>query len=267
MNYLILETPPKEAAEANLSALGDNPYPGDGIAMGLNQSGDTALQLYWHMDKEEEARSQVVVHVPERDLVRIREWKPPLAPGYRPLYTPVEGANMRAVEGSWLIAATEGDLMDGIMDGYDRRQPFAQAFKQSVGGSGEPLHTPKIAGIIIPYGRPDIEGFAEYEFAIAKRGSVVRRYAAGVFGETDSGIGRCAHTFIGDGSPPPAFDKYPFAVPLGEGVKDTAEMFWANLNRDNRVGIAARGIHLVTKRTEYHIINAYDEQPLAQGVE
>jgi hypothetical protein len=222
-----------EIARANLTDLSANPDTGQGIVMGLNTFGDTALQIYWLTAREEEPT--------------------------------VDRATMREVDGCHVIA--NGSHIDGIVAGMVEGQSFSQSFKNSIDEMGGLPHAPRLAGILIPHDSSGAETFTEYKFTIARRGDPGRIYFADMFKSADSGIGRCINTYIGDGSLP-SFSKHPYDVmPLGDAVDDTAEMYWEKLDADKRVAIAVKGIHLATKTVGYRVINPGEELELRQGVE
>jgi IMP cyclohydrolase len=112
-----------------------------------------------------------------------------------------------------------------------------------------PNYTPRITGVLL--------GKFNSFFWIAKRNSegVVPQHAMFVKPFVLKGLGFCVHTYMGDGDPLPSFQGEPYSVPLGEDAEDTANIFWENLDPDNRVALATKSINPRTGDMNYHIIN------------
>jgi hypothetical protein len=47
-------------------------------------------------------------------------------------------------------------------------------------------------------------------------------------------------------------------VPLAETIEETAETLWSSLDKDNRVALVVKGIHLATGDVNFQIINAHE---------
>lgn len=251
-----------ENVHANLAELAENPYPGRGIALGLNALGDTALQVYWVMGRSENSRNRVLVE--EDDVVRTAahdesKVEDPRLIIYNAMRTYLEEDTLAC------HIVTNGDQTDTIIDGLAAGKAFETSLLSEEYEPDAPNFTPRISGIVVPYAAksqsPD--GLAERGLSVIRKESAgsdkpVRKYYRDILTAEHSGTGKCVHTYLGDSDPLPAFDRKPFVVPVGEGINDTAEMYWDNLDADNRVALVVKGIHLATGLTDYRIINAHE---------
>ncbi|MFY9228576.1 MAG: hypothetical protein WAO28_04630 [Candidatus Microsaccharimonas sp.] len=78
-----------------------------------------------------------------------------------------------------------------------------------------------------------------------------------------AGIGQTIHTYLGDGNPLPSFDTDPYALPLGDNIRDIAQEYWEALNEANRVALVTKSVDLRTGKEEFFVINAADEKKAA----
>lgn len=248
-------------AQANLAALAENPYPGRGIVQGLNEAGDTALQVYWLMGRSENSRNRILVQ--EDDIVRTEAYdESKVTDPSLIIYNAMDIVR----DARTCHVVSNGDQTDTITDGLrSKGQGFEAALKGRDYEPDNPNFTPRISGIVTPSTfthNPDL-GLAHANLSVIRKdpNSVesIRQNFPTILLPSDSGFGKAVHTYLGDGTPLPSFDKSPLEVPLGEGVEDTAEMYWGNLNVDNRVALVVKGIHLATNDTSYRIINAHEE--------
>jgi hypothetical protein len=221
MNFSTLEV-----AQANLEDLKADPRPGQGIVIGPNTSGDMLLQVSWLAGRDDDS-------IANRD---------PLNDTY----------GVENVDGHYVTA--NGDHVKGIITGMRAGQAFPQAFADAVRELDQPLSVPRIAGSLTTQGNPERETLGGYEFSIAREGSPARLYFADAFTVANSGLGRCANTYLEPGSLP-SFGRRPYDVlPLGEGVADTAVMYWRNLNPATRVEVVVKGIDLATQTADSHTL-------------
>ncbi len=248
-------------AQVNLAAIAENPYPGRGISQGLNLTGETALQAYWVMGRSENSQNRILEQ--EGDIVRTTAYDE----------SKVEDPSLIIYNAMGIVRDTltchivsNGDQTDTIIDGLTSTgQAFSTSLKSREYEPDKPNYTPRISGIITPLDRvsnPNA-GLADTQLSVIRKSPssdkpIHEHYQHGMTPD-DAGFGRTVHTYLGDGSPLPSFNKAPFEVPLGESVDDTAESFWESLDADNRVAIVVKGIHLATNTLSYRIINAHEE--------
>lgn len=246
-------------AQDNLEELAENPYPGRGIVLGLSAGGDMALQTYWVMGRSENSRNRILVE--EADVVRTDAFDPSKVTDPSLI---IYNA-MRVVRDTYAAhIVSNGDQTDTIAEGFEHGKAFATSLESREYEPDAPNYTPRISGLIVPYHEQSRGDLAEYGISVIRKKSAdsdesEHSYYRGSLSKAEKGLGRCVHTYLGDGSPLPAFDRDPFTVPMGEGVDDTAETFWSHLDEDNRVALVVKGIHLATGGTDYRIINAHQE--------
>jgi len=71
-----------------------------------------------------------------------------------------------------------------------------------------------------------------------------------------AGFAKFIHTYNGDGNPLPSFEGEPKTLELPDVDIDTlADLFWTNLNEDNKVSLFVRYIDLATGGSDTRIIN------------
>ena len=101
---------------------------------------------------------------------------------------------------------------------------------------------------------------SQYAYSLVRVGksSDVPEYTTGTGSMEDmpEGTGLCFHTYQGAGDPLPPFEGDPYAIRIPVNGEDTARYLWANLNPENRVGVAVREIDSASGAVlATHIIN------------
>lgn len=251
------ETVRRVIAEENLDELAENPYPGRGIVQGLNWAGDMVLQAYWVMGRSENSRNRVLVV--EDEIVRTEAYDPskitdPSLIIYNAMRTFSDKHACHVV--------SNGDQTDTVITGFEEGQSFATSLEDREYEPDKPNYTPRITGLVVPYRNQSPGGLAERGLSVIRKApdseEPIHEYYRDVMTVEDAGFGQCVHTYLGDGSPLPSFDRPPFTVQTGDDLIDTAEMYWDSLDKDNRVALVVKGIHLATGNTDYYVINAHE---------
>ena len=244
-------------ADEFLDELGENPYPGRGLVQGLNRRGDMLLQAYWVMGRSDNSRNRVLAV--EDDVVRTEPFDPakvedPSLIIYNAMRTFYDEHTCHVV--------SNGNQTDTVIEGFASGQSFATSLESRTYEPDAPNYTPRITGIIVPYNRQSPEGLAERGVSVIRKSSdgdePLHEYFRDVVTAEDAGIGECVHTYLGDGDPLPSFNRGPFTVLTGEDLIDTAEMYWDKLDKDNRVALVVKGIHLATGNTDFYVVNAHE---------
>ena len=244
-----------QMARQNLEKLADNPYPGRGIVIGRTAT-DQVVQVYWVMGRSENSRNRVleraggdVVRTTPFDVSKVED---PSLIIYRA---------MDRVFNQYVVS--NGDQTDTVTEHFQQGISPNVALRTRDYEPDEPNYTPRITGVTNAYTgsslfwltrRMDSGESMHTYFQDRSNEDVIRKKPVA------RAIGRCIHTYIGDGDPLPSFQGSPYLVPVGEGAEDTAQMYWDHLNPDNRVAIVARAIPLKFPGHEndvvdYHIIN------------
>lgn len=237
-------------ALANFEELAANPYPGRGLVVGITATGNIA-EVYWVMGRSESSRNRVLVE--EGGVVRTDVLdESSVTPEQLEL---IKYNAMKSVGSRHIVS--NGNQTDDLEAGTR----YGESFKDILGTwsyePDAPNFTPRISGIID-------SGFAAgYELSVISKSPgddepIRTFYRSKLWGRTE-GLGRGIHTYLGDGSPLPAFDKEPIDLPLGEGADDTAEMYWQMLNEENRVALVVKEIDAQTGEIRHRIINKIEE--------
>ncbi len=234
-----------------LSHLGQNPYPGRGILMGLDQDGLCGVMAYFIMGRSPNSKNRVFVPrgagiaTQAADSARVTD--PSLI-----LYTPVDKVGDTTI-------VTNGDQTDTIRAALGRGGTFEEALRTRTFEPDAPNYTPRISGVMTAEG-----GALSYKLSILKSGGGDPRSAERFFWEYPqplAGQGRLLHTYLGDGSPAlPSFEGEPRAVALRGGLDDIAAALWESLSEDNRVSLFVRTVRLGDGREDTRIINRYRQK-------
>ncbi|HPA60226.1 MAG TPA: IMP cyclohydrolase [Clostridia bacterium] len=229
--------------------LRDNPYPGRGLVMGLDPSGDKALQAYFIMGRSENSRNRVFFEQDGELRIRLHQAR---SAGDTDLilYRPT------ATCGRQLIV-TNGDQTDTILAAVRRGGSFESALRGRSFEPDAPHFTPRISGMMIL--RPDgLQSSLSILRAADSQGSACDR----LFFEYPGlpGQGRFLHTYLGDGAPLPAFEGEPRAVAIPGDIAGFAKGIWDSLNADNRVALWVRAVSLKGGTQESYLFNRHPAQ-------
>ena len=229
--------------------LRDNPYPGRGLVMGLDPSGDKALQAYFIMGRSENSRNRVFFEQDGELRIRLHQAR---SAGDTDLilYRPT------ATRGRQLIV-TNGDQTDTILAAVNRGDSFESALRGRCFEPDAPHFTPRISGMMTL--RPDgLQTSLSILRAADSQGSACDR----LFFEYPGlpGQGRFLHTYLGDGAPLPAFEGEPRAVAIPGDIAGFAKGIWGSLNADNRVALWVRAVSLKGGTQESYLFNRHPAQ-------
>lgn len=238
---------PHQAA-ANLESLKSNPYPGRGICVGLSDSGDALLQLYWIMGRSANSRNRIFV----ADGPNLRT--EPADPSKVENPALIIYNAMRETRNSYIV--TNGNQTDTIFDGLAAGGTFIEALETTEYEPDEPNFTPRISSMsIIENGKPNTY------LSVLKKSPFADACSRHTFQyeSLPTGNGLTITTYTGDGAPLPPFEGEPYLLPLSGTPRQAAETLWNALNSDNRISLAAKSINLKTGDSKITIINAYQQ--------
>ncbi len=244
------------AAASNLEALTKNPYPGRGIVVGLNDSGQSLVQVYWIMGRSENSRNRIFGSEGSR------------------LFT--EAADQSKVKDSSLIiynamdetlspddiavsVVSNGHQTDIVKLAYFNGESLGKATRHFQYEPDRPNFTPRITAV-----SSWVNGTARVEMAIQRKSlwdDACDRHLYEING-LGKGFGYCFHTYSGDDEPLPAFQGEPYLMPLGGDANFIAGTYWDALNADNRVSLAVKFIPK-NGPSEIIIINKYSKVAVA----
>jgi len=235
----------KIQAEKNLLALKANPYPGRGIIVGLDETGEYLVQVYWIMGRSENSRNRVFVISVGGELK-------------------TAAADLKKVKDPSLIiykAMAEVPYKFAVSNGHQTRDAL---FERDLGRSlknweyepDKPNYTPRITAIC----SLDCENPHTTEISILKKSpfnGICDRYLYNLE-ISERGVGYCVTTYSGDGDPLPSFSGDPYLLPLVGDIKIISQTIWNVLNEGNRVSLAVKFINIKTKETSIEVINKYN---------
>ncbi|MBX4190861.1 IMP cyclohydrolase [Candidatus Saccharibacteria bacterium] len=236
----------EQIVRTNFEALAANSYPGRGIIIGRTAA-NQIVQVYWVMGRSENSRNRILER--DGDVVRTAPFDP----------AKVEDPSLiiynAMAQESRQHVVSNGDQTDTVID-YLRDGSEATlihpALKTRTYEPDAPNYTPRITGATNAYTGRSIMWLTRR----LPYGETQHSYHLDFF--DIKSVGRCLHTYLGDGDPLPSFKARPYLVPVGEGGEDTAQMYWDHLNSDNRVALVAKTIGINEDKTvNYHIINKH----------
>ena len=233
-------------AEQNLQALRTNPYPGRGIIIGMDETGKHLVQVYWIMGRSPNSRNRVFAH--EAGTL----WTEAADPSKVSDPSLIIYNAMREYNRHYVV--TNGDQTDTIIEALQQGGDFRQALMTRTYEPDAPNFTPRISAICtLSPGGPTAE-LALLKKSLFGDGCDRHFFCLEQFGK---GLGYFISTYIGDGSPLPAFRGEPILIPLTGDAQTVATTFWDALNPDNRVALAVKFIQIPTGLSVIHVVNRY----------
>lgn len=223
----------------NESALADNPYPGRGIVVGVNDSGTEYVQVYWLMGRSDNSRNRLFVI--EDNIVKTRPFDA----------SKVEDPSliiynaMREIGGNHIV--TNGDQTDTIFEFINLNKSFEQALETREYEPDAPNYTPRISAILSPD--------KTIQISIIRRVNETSQREFWQYDNINDGQGYCIHTYLSDRTPLPSFDQAPFQVKIPTDIEVIADKFWNLLNEENRVSLVVKTINKSNGEVNFHIIN------------
>ena len=229
-------------ASGNIQNLKENTYPGRGIIIGLDSSGENAIQVYWVMGRSENSRNRILVQ--DGDVVKTKAFdESKVADPSLIIYNA-----MLTVGDSHIVS--NGDQTDTIQQFLKDGKTFEDGIKTREFEPDAPNFTPRISGVI---------NFKTKDFILS---SILKNEDTGepdhrffYYKDINSGFGMCVHTYQSDGNPIPSFRSNPYSVLLEGNIDQIANFYWGLLNADNKVAIVVKSINLETNKSSYKIIN------------
>lgn len=223
-------------AKANRARFSENPYPGEVIIVGLDESGENLVQLYAIMAQNEKNRNRVLSVEDGRLFTEAADPNKVEDPSliiYNAMLEEDDQTDRTAVVSN---GHQTGDVASGIFRGMG----FAPMLREWKYEPDSPNFTPRITAASSWLGG----GAMLIDMSLLRK-SVFSDACDRHFYEFDNvgrGFGYCFHTYFGDGKPLPPFHGEPYLVPLLGGADDIAKAYWEVLNVDNRVSLAVKFI-------------------------
>jgi len=232
--------------------LAGNTYPGRGIVLGVDETGENAVIIYFIMGRSVNSRNRIFEETEEGIITKAHDESLMTDP-HLIIYAPV-----RALPGGVHTIVTNGDQTDTIYDFMKDGKTFEDALRTRTFEDDRPNWTPRISGVVSVE-----DGKASYKLSILKsdngdESSVLRYFYD--YCQPKAGEGRFIHTYVGDGNPIPSFEGEPEKVTIKGDIEQLALNTWENLNSDNKVSLYVSFISLKDGSTDTIIINKHDQE-------
>lgn len=239
----------KQLARQNLKQrLADNPYPGRGVVLGLDETGERLVQVYWIMGRSENSRNRIFAH----DDTRV--WTEAADPAKCKDPSLIIYNALDELNGVYVV--TNGNQTDTICQSIVHGGTFEGALATRDYEPDAPNFTPRISGMF------DLRsGLAVGKMSVLRHSAVgdATDRACWTFESWGEGLGFCITTYMGDGKPLPPFVGDPYLLPLAGDTAAIAQSVWDNLDADNRVSLCAKTIDPKSLTSEVAVINKYEK--------
>lgn len=224
--------------------LSENSYPGRGIVLGLDETGEKAVVAYFIMGRSVNSRNRVFVEKDGGIITKAFDESKMVDPSLI-IYAPVRPFKDHLV-------VTNGDQTDTVVDYLKKGFTFEAALRTRCFEPDAPNYTPRISGMVVREA-----GRMTYKLSILKSDEGDPAAPQRFFFEytPKAGVGHFIHTYKCDGNPIPSFEGEPEKVALTGDIDNFTEQVWSNLNEDNKVSLFVRYIDVKTGASETRIIN------------
>ena len=247
---------PMEVAQVNFAKLRNNIYPGRGIVVGRDWTGEYLVQVYLIMGRSPNSRNRVLSH-----------------DGSGRVFT--EPADPKEVKDQALIIY---NAMDEYLDFFvvtngNQTDAITRQSKMEMKEYSDPLSNSFIRALSretyepdVPNFTPRISGFCSLEKGPRFGLSLLRKAPKGegcersfyTYDDFAPGFARGITTYSGDGDPLPSFEGEPILLPMMGGLEALAECYWSALNANNRISLVVKFID-VDARSRVHVINKFSK--------
>lgn len=232
-------------AEDNLLALSQNPYPGRGIIVGMDETGEYLVQVYWIMGRSENSRNRIFV-IEEGGILKTAPFDPTKVKDPRLIIYTAMAETLTHYAVSNGAQTLESFSLDGLHS----------SLKNWEYEPDHPNYTPRISAVI----EPRVWGPSIAELSILKRSPFsdeCNRYLYKL-DISNPGLGYCITTYNGDGDPLPSFTGDPYLLPLVGGRERIAHEIWNSLNKENRISLAVKFIEIKTHDSWITVKNVHE---------
>ena len=240
-------------ANHNLVLLSENIYPGRGIIVGMDETGEYLVQLYWIMGRGENSRNRIFITGDDYSVATVAVDPSKVEDPNLIFYTAMAQQNLRSqgrASGDIYVVSNGHQTMDAIS-----YLQLDEAIKKWEYEPDSPNFTPRITARFKNI--YSAEMFST-EISILKKSPVSRICYRTLFNPTlKAGFGYCITTYSGDGNPLPSFEGEPYLLPLLGNIETVTNTVWDALNEENRVSLAVKFIKISKEETILRIINKY----------
>lgn len=225
--------------------LRNNSYPGRGIVVGLDASGENVFVAYFIMGRSENSRNRIFSKTDDGIIIYPFDESKVEDPSLI-IYSPVREVNNKLI-------VTNGDQTDTIFDFIKAGKTFEDALLTREFEPDSPNFTPRISAIL------HLDGKFSYQMSILKScdefGSGCNRFTFNY--SAVKGLGHFIHTYDHNDNPIPSFFGEPELIDLGSDFDAFASGIWNSLNSQNKVSMYAISLNLATKKQVTKIFNKH----------
>ena len=230
-------------AERNLEKLAKNQYPGRGIIVGLDETGENMVQVYWIMGRSPNSRNRVFSHDGEGCVFTEAADKSQVKDPSLIIYNAMREVSFDGK--NYLSVVSNGVQTDTIMDRPQglRRDHLPANMKLWMYEPDAPNFTPRITATSTWMKYQNREA-PLFQISILRKSTwsdACDRHLYEIDG-IGFGFGYCVTTYMSDGNPLPSFRGEPYLLPLIGDAKEVANTYWESLNVDNLVSLAVKFI-------------------------
>lgn len=242
-------------AAKNLSDLKNNVYPGRGIIVGLDETAENLIQVYWIGGRSKNSQNRIFTEEP-RGFLETTPLNPDVTTQNNNLtiYTAMAEKDLRYVvsNGHQTLSILKGNCSCCL----------EKLLKCWTYEPDEPNFTPRISALI---NLGELNEEFDVEFGILSKSAFDEKCERGFFKLPLRlpGMGYCVHTYSGNGNPLPPFEGAPYVVPLIGGIEDIKNTFWDILNPETRVALAVKFIDTRSGQSIMTIKNRFESLSVA----
>lgn len=227
-----------------------NEYPGRGIVIGTDESGENMMVAYFIMGRSVNSRNRIFAETDDGIITKAFDESKMVDPSLI-IYAPVRVLKDEKHQRTSFIV-TNGDQTDTIRSYLMKGGTFEEALRTRAFEPDCPNYTPRVSGIINLEG-----GKACYRLSILKCDNGNPKAPQRYFFEyvPQKGIGHFIHTYRCNGDPIPSFEGEPEKVQIHGDLDEFTRNVWESLNEDNKVSLYTAKISIKTASTETRIVN------------
>lgn len=228
----------------NFELLKKNSYPGRGILVGMDKSGENLVQIYWIMGRSENSRNRIFVEEDGGGLKTALADPSKVKDPSLIIYTAMVEEDDR-----WAVSngAQTNDML------HDVKLLPVWSYEPD-----DPNFTPRISAL--SFFVNDKNKAANSIFSILRKDPDSNKCQNDIYRYKHSfGVGYCVTTYLGDGNPLPAFQGEPYVLPLIGDINQIASTFWDLLNEENKISLAVKFVNKKSRNSTIKIINKYTQ--------
>lgn len=225
-----------------------NPYPGRGLVIGRNQTGDVWFQVYWIMGRSASSQRRRLV-APSSGVLRTEVLEDSVVDNPSLL---VYDAMLESL-GVYIVG--NGNHTNVLADSLRAGGTFVDAVNQCEREPDSPHFTPRILALLsFNDAGPTVElGILKANPSdpqLTDRFTYRPAFIA-------PGLGLSLTTYAGDGTPLPSFRGDPLILPCSGSAEEVVSEYWNALNPEYRVAIAVKAIPVNGSPSRLVIKNKY----------